>query len=136
MVIYNRSDMSRLKKSQIIFNNLCLATIELNHIFSLPALLIISSKLVSILYSLFSIIDGVIKPNVFNEKAFLMNPFTFLVDSIVIYVYLTSADSPIHHVILNLSKYIIHLVIENSVNSLAYFGRNLLPCRTQECNPT
>ncbi len=90
--------MCRLKKSQLIFNNLCLATIELNHIFSFPAFFIISSKLVSVLQSLFGIINGIINPNAFTEKAFLMNPFTFLVDSIVIYVYLTSADAPIYHV--------------------------------------
>lgn len=137
--------MIRLKKSQLIFNNLCLAAIELNHVYSYPALFIISSKLISILYGLFSFIHGMMYPTILMEKAFFMGPFSILMDSIMIYCYLNAADTLAYQVILEYT----HFTVKIYAHKLPFIyivclfmcrldcsAKTLFLYQIQKCNPT
>ena len=98
-------ELDRLKENRYLFGLLCQATIELNHIFSLPALLTISTRLVTSVCNLFSIISQIIKPNPFFESMTALLYASFLCDWAAILVFFTSADMPI--------KQVLHFEIKN-----------------------
>lgn len=58
----------KLKKSKKIFGHLCLALAELNHVFSLPAFIYLSLKMVSSAFYLYIVIYGLISDNEFLRK--------------------------------------------------------------------
>ncbi len=70
----------------------------MNDIFSFPTLVTISSKLITIVYSLFSLIYQLLKPNHLMDEAYLMNIAGVSIDIFVIMVYFTAADMPINQV--------------------------------------
>ena len=57
------SEIEKIKKNRYIFGCLCRATIQLNNIFSFPTLIAISSKLITSVYALFSILSQLRRPN-------------------------------------------------------------------------
>jgi len=88
-----------LKKSQLIFNHICRAIIELNRVFSYPALLIITAKLVSLLNGLFMMIYQLLKPSSIAMGGLGVVLSVTITDLCIILVYITSADMPIQQVL-------------------------------------
>ena len=97
-VFQSRNGTDKLRKSRYIFGCLCQATIHMNHIFSFTTLVTICSKLITVVYSLFSLIYQLLKPNHLMDEAYLMNIVGVSIDILVIMVYFTAADMPINQV--------------------------------------
>jgi len=90
-----RNEIEKLRMSRYIFGCLCRAIVHMNNIFSIPTLITISSKLITIVYYLFSIIYQIKKPNPLMEITYLGNIAGFSLDIFVIFIYFTAADMPI-----------------------------------------
>ena len=88
-----------MKKSQLIFNHICRAIIELNSIFSYPAFLIITAKLVSLLNGLFMTIYQLLKPSIIAMGGLGVVLTLTISDLCIILIYITSAGMPIHQVL-------------------------------------
>jgi len=71
----------------------------MNEIFSFPTVVSISSKLMTIIYSSFSVIYKFTKPNQLMDGSFLMNIGGVSIDILVLMIYFTAADMPINQVI-------------------------------------
>lgn len=87
-----------MKKSRYIFGCLCTATIKLNNIFSFPTLIAISSKLITSVYALFSILSQLREPNPILAQITNFNYAGLFVDIFVIIIYFNAADMPIRQV--------------------------------------
>ncbi len=94
-----RSVIEKLKTSRYIFDCLCRATIQLNRIFSFPALVAISSKLITTVYATFSIIQQLRNPNPLLAQTTFFNCASLMGDVLVIIIFFTAADMPIRQVL-------------------------------------
>lgn len=90
--------VAMLKKSRYIFHLIYKALMELNEIFSLPALVAISTRLVTIVSSLFFVTYRIIHPNPLLESTYSLFAATFFIDWIAIFVFFTAADMSIKKV--------------------------------------
>lgn len=88
-----------LRKNVLIFNYLCRATQELNGIYSVPVLILLTAKFISIVTAAFAeIYNCFIRSNVVLDTYSGMFRFMFFTDWLKIVVLLTAADMPVNQV--------------------------------------
>ena len=98
----------RMKKSQILFADICKATKEWNGIFSFPALFIITSKIITASCSLFAFIQGLLIPNYYLTTVRWFMLATSTMDCIMMVIIFTAADMPVNEVY-NLSNVFMYI---------------------------
>ncbi|XP_046640241.1 uncharacterized protein LOC124322567 [Daphnia pulicaria] len=87
-----------LRRNALIFDHLCHASSELNHIFSVPVLILLIMKFVSVIStSFFSIYYFVHRTDVLENYS-LFFPFTFFTEGTRILILLFAADMPVNQV--------------------------------------
>lgn len=89
-----------MKKGQNLFGSICKAVKEWNHIFSFPALFIITLKMITASCSLFGFIQGLILPNYYLNTARWFMLATSIMDCIMMAIIFTAADMPVQEVYL------------------------------------
>ena len=99
--IQNRAEnLKFLKHNALIFDYICCASSELNHIFSVPVLILLTTKFVSVVTAAFIYIYYLIHSNSVLDNYSLLFPFLFFTEWIQMLILLTSADMPVNQVIL------------------------------------
>ena len=99
--IQNRAEnLKFLKHNALIFDYICCASSELYHIFSVPVLILLTTKFVSVVTAAFIYIYYLIHSNSVLENYSLLFPFLFFTEWIQMLILLTSADMPVNQVIL------------------------------------
>ena len=88
-----------LRRNALIFDHLCHASSELNHIFSVPVLILLILKFVSVISTAFISIYYFIHRTDVLENYSLMFPLIFFTDWARILVLLSAADMPVNQVV-------------------------------------
>ena len=89
-----------MKHNALIFDYICRASSELNHIFSVPVLILLTTKFVSVVTAAFIYIYYLIHNNSVLENYSLLYPFVFFTEWIQMLILLTSADMPVNQVVI------------------------------------
>ena len=92
------SNYKRIKTSQHIFGLICRASAKWNHIFALPALIIISTKLPTLSCNLFNFIQGLIMPTFVLTAMRWAILVDILMDVFLMAIIFTSVDIPVQAV--------------------------------------
>ena len=87
-----------VKKNLRIFNSICYAAAAWNEIFSIPVFFLITTKLITVSFGLFALVQLLFIPFYWLagiEKMFFL---TFLTDSIMLGIVFLSVDMPVKQV--------------------------------------
>jgi len=89
-----------MRRNVLIFNYLCRATRELNGIFSVPILILLTAKFTSVIAVAFAYIyNKFIHYDIMLDNHSLMFALMFFVHWVQILVLLTAADMPVNQVV-------------------------------------
>ena len=93
------SGIEKLKKDRYMFGCLYKAAIQLNRIYSFMTLILVGSKMITTVYSLFSLIYHFRNSNLLMEKVYFLSIVSVFVDVFLVLTFFTAADMPIHKVL-------------------------------------
>jgi len=105
MTLHRKENIGVLKKNNLILNYICRATQELNGIFSVPVLILLTAKFISVVTSAFAYLyNCFIRSNVILNSYSWMFLFMFFTDWIKMLILLTTADMPVNQVVTRKSQ--------------------------------
>lgn len=102
--IFRKESRDVIRRNVLIFNYLCRASQELNGVFSVPVLILLTSKFISVVALAFAYIyNKFIHYDDMLENYSMVFALTFFVHWIQILVLLTAADMPANQVVTHIS---------------------------------
>ncbi|XP_046446901.1 putative gustatory receptor 28b [Daphnia pulex] len=91
-------NLKELRQNALIFDYLCQASSELNDLFSVPVLFILTVKFVTVVSGAFTYIYSFTYSNLILGNVLFVSPFLFVCDWIRLLVIFAAADMPVNQV--------------------------------------